>query len=59
MIHNTASEVGDVKQASLAGSFDHFPPALQLRAVDITLSHYFGKADWLKARNQLMPGLRS
>ena len=38
---------------SLGGTWDHVDPVVQMRAIDVAMTHYFGTSLWLVARDTL------
>ena len=48
-----------ISENAIVGSYDHSPPAEQMRAVDLTMQLYFDSGDWLRVRNDGSPRLWS
>lgn len=47
---SNTDRIKPILEALTAGTFDFSLPVLQMEMIDIALSHYFGRADWLTAK---------
>ena len=45
------------KDLTVSGSFDHIAPIEEMRSVDEAMRLYFKAEDWLRQRNEDVPGL--